>query len=259
MKRQKAFSPDLLRDIHSEPALRPVSVMEMEATAPLRELAPLTHHEERRLHECEVIITEGLNTFMEVGQALAEINNRRLYRSDFKTFEAYAHQRWGIKRQRAYELMGASEVSRNLSEISDILPAKESHAATLLKLSPEEQRAAWQEIIAEAGDDIGSLTASRIKRKVSDRLNRNSTSELSPEEQEKRQAQDEASKPLRSAIKKTPEQLFITITGSWLIQHNLEHVWRELRGVSRKIDTGFTDVITLGEAFELGILKPARA
>jgi len=257
MKRQKAFSPDLLRDIHSEPTLKPVSVEELEATASPRELLPLTLHEERRLQECEVIITEGLNTFMEVGQALAEIRNRRLYRSDFKTFEAYAHQRWGIKRQRAYELMGASEVARNLSEISDILPAKESHAATLLKLSPEEQREAWAEIIAEAGDDVGSLTATRIKRKVNDRLKKAQTT-LSPEQQAEREALEETTKPLSRAIKKTPEQLFITITGSWLIKHDLEHVWRELRGVSRKIDANFSDVITLGEAFELGILKPGR-
>jgi len=258
MKRQKAFSPDLLRDIHSEPTLKPVTVEEMEETAGPRELVPLSLHEERRLHECEKIITDGLDTFMEVGQALTEIRNRRLYRQEFKTFEAYAHQRWGIKRQRAYELMGASEVARNLSEISDIIPAKESHAASLLKLSPVDQREIWQEIIDESGDNIYNLTASQIKRKVNERIRKASEPNVSQEEQFAKQQQDEAIKPISRAMKKTPEQLFITISGNWLVKNNLEPVWRELRGVSRKIDANFSDVITLGEAFELGILKPGR-
>jgi hypothetical protein len=258
MKRQKAFSPDLLRDIHSEPTLMPVSADELEPAVGSRELVPLSVNEERRFQECEKIITDGLNTFMEVGQALTEIRNRRLYREDFKTFEAYAHQKWGIKRQRAYELMGASEVTRNLSEISDILPAKESHAASLLKLSPEDQRKTWQEIIEESGDNILSLTASQIKRKVSDRIRKANQTELSADEQQAITLQEEAIKPIAKAMKKAPEQLFITISGSWLIKNNLEPVWRELRGVTRKIDANFSDVITLGEAFELGIIKPGR-
>jgi hypothetical protein len=258
MKRQKAFSPDLLRDIHAEPSLKPVTVEELEASAGSRELVPLTKHEEHRLVECEQIIIDGLNTFMEVGQALMEIRNRRLYRQEYKTFEAYAHQRWGIKRQRAYELMGASEVTRNLSEISDILPAKESHAASLLKLSPAEQRGIWQEIIEEAGDDVHKLTASQIKRKVQSRLKANADTLLAPEELQARAWQEEATKPLTKAIKKTPEALFISISGTWLIQNNLEHIWRELRGVSRKIDANFSDVITIGEAFELGIIRPGK-
>jgi hypothetical protein len=258
MKRQKAFSPDLLRDIHSEPTLRPISIDELETTTISRELVPLSTHEERRFEECEQIITDGLNTFMEVGQALTEIRNRRLYRGDFKTFEAYAHQKWGIKRQRAYELMGASEVARNLSEISDILPAKESHAASLLRLSPEDQREAWQEIIDEAGENVTKLTAGAIRKKVNERLRIAENQNLTYEEQQARQVQEEAIKPLSKAMKKSPEQLFITVTGAWLIKNNLEPVWRELRGVSRKIDANFSDVITLGEAFELGILKPGK-
>ncbi len=261
IKRQKAFSPDLLRDIHAEPTLKPIAIEDMddEDAAGTRSLAPMSTHEQRRFEECEQIITEGLHTFMEVGQALAEIRNRRLYREDFKTFEAYAQQRWGIKRQRAYELMGASEVARNLSEFSDILPSKESHAASLLKLSPEDQRAAWAEIIAEAGDNVHSLTASRIKKKVAERLKATNHEDEEGNGQAMPQpAADEIAKPLAKAMKRQPEQLFITITGPWLIKNNLEHIWRELRGVSRKIDNNFSDVITLGEAFEIGLLRPSR-
>jgi|GEM_PF-3578432 len=258
MKRQKAFSPDLLRDLHAEPTLKPVPTEELDNASGSRELIPLTQNEENRLTECEQIITNGLNTFMEVGQALMEIRNRRLYRQDFKTFEAYAHQRWGIKRQRAYELMGASEVTRNLSEISDILPSKESHAASLLKLCPEDQQELWKEVIQESGENFQKLTASQIKRKVNERLKRNGQvlngQDFSPD----KAWQDEAIKPLARSIKKTPESLFISISGTWLLQHNLDHVWRELRGVTRTIDANFTDIITLGEAFELGILRPGK-
>jgi len=47
----------------------------------------------------------------------------RLYRVTHGTFQDYCRERWGIKRQRAYELMEAARIVSNLSEISDILPA----------------------------------------------------------------------------------------------------------------------------------------
>src|SRR5687767_13487946 len=102
------------------------------------ELAPTSG---RSLEELESVIERGLRTFVEVGSALLEIRDRRLYREQgHGRFEDYCRARWGLKRQRAYELMEAAGTVAAMSEISDIpVPHRESHAAALaplLKVDP---------------------------------------------------------------------------------------------------------------------------
>jgi hypothetical protein len=257
-RKNKAFSPDLLRDLHAEPALRPIIGNEPENDNLLDNgaaivLPPLSNHEEKRLQECESIITKGLATFIDVGNALAEIRNRGLYRADHKTFESYCHDRWNLKRQRAYELMGASEVVKNLSEISDMLPKKESHAAVLLKLSPEEQREVWLEVMGDAAFNpvsLSKLTASGLQKKVDDTLKKSysATEELNIQNQQNR-------KEMCSALRKSSSDIKVSISGSWLVKNNLDHIWREVRSVSQSIDNQYSDEVTLQELLDLGILK----
>ena len=52
-----------------------------------------------RLAECEAVIERGQQTFIEVGQALMEIRDSRLYRETHATFEAYCNERWGWTRR----------------------------------------------------------------------------------------------------------------------------------------------------------------
>ncbi len=124
----------------------------------------------RPLAALEATIERGLATFIEVGQALMEIRERRLYRETHATFEDYCRERWGLKRPRAYELIEAAQTVGVLSEISDIgPPSRESHAAELarLKAEPEAVREVWAEANAETG---GKPTASNIRRLVNRRL-----------------------------------------------------------------------------------------
>jgi N6-adenosine-specific RNA methylase IME4 len=100
--------------------------------------------EQVRLDTLEAVVEGGLKVFFEVGTALLEIRDSRLYRQSYDTFEAYCRVRWNIKRQRAYELMAAAAVVENLSEISDKLPERESHAAAMTTLAPDEQQLVWQ-------------------------------------------------------------------------------------------------------------------
>src|SRR5262252_6851682 len=104
----------------------------------------LSLEELNRFKACESIVEKGLQTFVEVGASLLEIRDNRYYRQDFDTFEAYCRQRWQISRQRAHQLIDASEVARNLSTIVDIQPAHESQIRPLSKLDPEQQREVWQ-------------------------------------------------------------------------------------------------------------------
>ena len=256
--KSKAFSPDLLRDLQAEPALKPVTGGEEEKFVPDEEpqasLVPMSRNEELRLEECEQVIDRGLATFIEVGQALSEIRNRRLYRSEHKTFEAYCHDRWNLKRQRAYEIMGAGEVAKNLSEISDILPRKESHAATLLKLTPEQQQETWSEIVDEAKASGEKVTAATIKKKVDAKLRKSYS--VSEEEQDAIQQQAEViRKDLGKAIAKSAPDLVLTISGSWLLRNNLSHLWREYRGTGQSINAQYADQITLQDLLDLGVIK----
>lgn len=128
----------------------------------------LTIIEWGRLRENETIIERGLNTFVDVGNALAEIRDGKLYRHTHGTFEDYCRNRWGISRPRAYELIGAALVTENLSAIADKLPATESQARPLTRLAPEEQIAAWQEAVDTAPN--GRVTAAHVAEVV-DRRN----------------------------------------------------------------------------------------
>lgn len=114
----------------------------------------LNKEEVNELERCEVVIRQGLQTFIEVGQALLTIRDKRLYRSEFKTFEEYCNERWGMRKTWLYQMIGSAEVISNLSANADILPSTESQARPLTKLEPEVQIEAWSEVVAQHGQDI---------------------------------------------------------------------------------------------------------
>ena len=62
---------------------------------------PLTSGEKRRKQELEALVQAGLEEFLRVGQALAEIRNRRLYRTEYPTFEQYVRAKFGLARSTA--------------------------------------------------------------------------------------------------------------------------------------------------------------
>jgi ParB family chromosome partitioning protein len=114
------------------------------------------------LGECEAVIERGLDTFIEVGNALLEIRDRRLYKELYLTFEDYCKERWRFSRIHAHRLIDAAEVSTNLLPIGNIMPSTESQARPLTQLDPEQQREAWQKV-TESEDKI---TASRVQAEV---------------------------------------------------------------------------------------------
>lgn len=111
------------------------------------------------LAECEAIIEQGLKSFVDVGIALMTVNEGRLYRASYPTFEAYCSHRWNLSRQRVYDLMKSSEVTRALSAIADTpKPANEGQARELHGLEPE----VAAEVMTKAADS-GKVTAATIK------------------------------------------------------------------------------------------------
>lgn len=109
--------------------------------------ANLVPAETARLAELEAIVESGLDTFVTVGRALAEISANRLYRATHGTFVTYAQDRFGIGKSHAYRMISAAKVAEAVSPIGDI--ATESQARELVGLESEEARSVLA--VAQAG------------------------------------------------------------------------------------------------------------
>ena len=90
-----------------------------------------------RLAECEQVIERGLGTFVEVGEALLEIRDSRLYRESHRTFEDYCRERWGMSRVRAHQLIDGADVVALLTTVNTPTPASERVARELAPLADE--------------------------------------------------------------------------------------------------------------------------
>ncbi|BDI20458.1 hypothetical protein ANSO36C_62600 (plasmid) [Nostoc cf. commune SO-36] len=109
--------------------------------------------------------------FFEACKALAELRDRRLYRSSHRTFEDYCRDRFGHSRRQSYLLMDAAVVFDNLVEICDQfdhkLPTAEGQVRPMTKLEPQEQQEAWLRAVELAG---GKVPTGRIVKDVVQRI-----------------------------------------------------------------------------------------
>ena len=124
----------------------------------------LTISQQNELLQLEFRIQQGLNTFNDVGAALAKIRDDRLYHGTHGTFEDYCRERWGFTGRFANYQIQAAQVVKNLGTIVPVLPATESQARILAGLQPDIQREVWQQAVATAPD--GKVTAAHVERTV---------------------------------------------------------------------------------------------
>jgi hypothetical protein len=114
-----------------------------------------------RLIELEALIVRSRDYFYDVGRALKEIRDKRLYKKAlFETFGSYVKARWDMGRAHAYRLIAFYEVIRNLSPIGDILPTNESQARPLARFTPHQQRRLWKDFLKSGSEQ----TALSIKK-----------------------------------------------------------------------------------------------
>jgi hypothetical protein len=126
----------------------------------------LSQAEAAELQGHELTIKAGLETFVQVGEALAAIRDRRLYRAEFPTFEEYCAEKWGMTARRARQLWAAADVARTLGNNCSafVLPATESQARPLTLLPVDRQIEAWQEVVRTAPG--GRVTARHVQTVV---------------------------------------------------------------------------------------------
>lgn len=120
----------------------------------------LTVIEQTELEANETVIEHGLQTFVDVGNALMAIRDGKLYRQSHGTFEDYCEERWHFTPQYANRLIGAAGVIQNLETLVSKLPDNESHTRPLTALPPEIQAQAWQEAVDTAPD--GKITRNHV-------------------------------------------------------------------------------------------------
>ncbi|MCC5617385.1 hypothetical protein LC605_20295 [Nostoc sp. CHAB 5836] len=132
------------------------------------EVEELSSEEQRDRQHLERRVERAV---FEAGKALAELRDRRLYRSTHKTFEEYCHDRFGYSRRQPYLLMDAAIVFDNLLEKCDpldqVLPTNERQVRPMTKLEPQQQQQVWLRAVELAG---GKVPTGRIVKDVVQRI-----------------------------------------------------------------------------------------
>ena len=109
----------------------------------LEVLTPLTKKEQAALATCEARIQQGWTTFVEVGNALAQIRDQRLYKETHPSFPAYCADRWQYGEAYATRLIGTAKLAQELLPIGKgIQPTHEAQLRPLLGLSPDQAKKA---------------------------------------------------------------------------------------------------------------------
>lgn len=120
----------------------------------------LTTIESRALAEHEAVIERGIKTFYEVGIALADIRDRKLYRAEHGTFEEYCQQRWQMTRSRAYQMIDAAGVVSTIVDTALPAPANEGQARELGRIPEPERADVWRETVERTD---GKPTAAAVR------------------------------------------------------------------------------------------------
>jgi hypothetical protein len=107
----------------------------------------------KSLMDLEQDIYAGLKTGTEVvlavGEALDQIRDRKLYKAKYRTFEAYVKDRFSMKRSRAYHLISAARVIKELrAHFKETeLPKNESVVRPLMKFKDQQLIDIWQAVL----------------------------------------------------------------------------------------------------------------
>ena len=125
-------------------------------------MSELNTSEVSRLEVLEGMIDAGMRSFMEVGAALAEIRENRLYRAQYETFEDYCQRRWRFTASRGRQLMSAVEAIASLSDEVQ-KPTNASQANALAAVDLEDRDEAWGMALQTAEEEGRPVTAKDVQ------------------------------------------------------------------------------------------------
>lgn len=124
----------------------------------------MTPAEKRHLGALEKRIAAGLQTFREVGSALLEIRDSRLYRDTHASFEAYCQERWSINRTVAYRFMDSAKVVQVLGDPPDLKNEAQARELITLLDEPEKAKKVWKAVEERSETTHKPVTANLIRQ-----------------------------------------------------------------------------------------------
>ena len=121
----------------------------------LEVIKPLSSAEKARLSKAEARVLANTDAYVDVGLALREIREGKLYRETHSTFEAYCLARFDFGSNYGNRLMNAAEAIQKLKTVpigTVLLPTSESQARELLKVDESKWPKVMQLAKKRAGD-----------------------------------------------------------------------------------------------------------
>lgn len=154
-----------------------------DSTKPLRKLPTL--------RELEQIVHTGKRAFFAVGEALADIRKRELYRLEFDTFEEYCKAKFDFTTSRARQLVLSYQAVKNVESVTTVTPENERQARILASLETQQQQATvWCNAVETApkrDDGTPIITATHVER-TKDKFYPKEPRDVPPSEEEVNQA-----------------------------------------------------------------------
>lgn len=135
-----------------------MSSTEQQTRNRVTEILSTTDH--RGLADHEAVIERGMNTFIEVGNALLAIREERLYRDGHATFEDYCRERWGFGRDYADRMIAAAAIVPTIVSTGLPAPTNEGQARELARVPEEDRADVWRETVERTD---GKPTAAAIR------------------------------------------------------------------------------------------------
>jgi len=126
-----------------------------------------------KLAELEQTISRGFASFVEVGLALMQINDKELYKSVAKNFADYCLQRWGMTDRYAYRLIAAANCMLTLRKEfpkGKPLPINEAQIRPMCDGfdKPTKWIKAWQKVLKSTKGK--PITAEKVEQVVNSML-----------------------------------------------------------------------------------------
>ena len=183
----------------------------------MAEIIHLTSEELARLTVCENAIRDGMESVEAAMSALKETRDNRLYRQEYKTFEAYCRNRWNMGANYAHKMISALEVK-------DVVPVKnERQARELSTLDAEERVEVWDRAAEDAGGE-DKITAKVLSEAVK-KFKRDRDPESVGPTTEGFDKVDEAFRKLKVETK----ALFETDAASFVDKKGVDEIFKDLR------------------------------
>lgn len=135
------------------------------------ELSVIDH---TRRDNLESVIERGIHSFIEVGAALAEIREGRLYRESHSTFEEYCRERWGMDKRNANRYIEAANISETLGSIDPTLPTPDNVGQARELVPVKDNPESLRDVVLAAAEkskvDGQPLTAKRLRESVREHI-----------------------------------------------------------------------------------------